>query len=585
MVAVAVKAFGGMVPIVDETLLPETAAAYSENCYLYDGTLRGFPETKVLYTLIGAATATVFRLPNSYANPTYLYDSFWMEFENPDTDVIRAPVFGETFDRFYWASTSDLPSYNTRARIELGSQEWLLGIPTPASLTVGHAGGVGAAQTRTYGITYKSAYGEEGAMFSSLATLGKVDGTWTLTIPPISLTDDGSVGDDRNLNGINIYRTVVGTSGVATYFFVATVAATAITYADTATDAVVAANAQLESQYWSGPPVDLEGWVMMSNGIIAGWRENEVWFSEPYRPHAWPAAYAQTMEYPVVGLGVINQTLVVCTAGYPVTITGTHPALMSASKLNAFEPCTSRGSILSTPEGVYYTSPNGLIVVNVGNAQNVTEKLMSRDKWQQLTRNTKFRAARLGTAYYAFGSIVQGVFEDTAFDVTLATGSFTDADVSGAKLGVLIDVQNSRIGFNLLSSEEEISDVFNDPWSGEVFIIRNGETQWLDQTDSRSVNEEFIWKSKKFQTPMKKNLGAMKIYYTAQSEVLEADYGLIRLYANGVEVWTRNITLPSGKLMRLPSGFKADFWQFQIEAQVKITSLQFGSTPKDLRSV
>lgn len=584
MVAAAVKAFGGMVPIVDDRLLPDTAATYSENCYLYSGVLQGFPEVKRLHDFDDPATSAVFRLPESYDNAGYLYGGFWMEFQNPDTNVIRAPVFGDTYDRFYWASTSDAPLYNTRARIENGDAPWLLGVPLPSSVSVSPSGGVGAATVRTYGVTHVSAYGEEGPMKVTDATAGKVDDTWALTFSAVSGTDDGGVGDDRNIIYTNIYRTVVGSSGVATYFFVAQVAGSATTYNDTDSDDIVSANAQLESQYWSGPPSDLEGWVVMSNGIVAGWRENEVWFSEPYRPHAWPASYAQTVEYPILGLGVVNQTLVVCTAGYPVTMTGNHPAYMNSSKLNAFEPCVSRGSIVSAPEGVYYASPNGLVLVNVGSADNITRNLVSRDRWQQLTRNTQLRAARLGTAYYAFGSVVAGAFEDTAFDVSDATGSFTDEDISGALLGIFIDVQNQRVGFNLLSSEDSMLNVMNDPWSGELFLLRNGGVDWIDQTDPASILEPFVWRSKIFQNPAKKNIGAMRVYFEAQDGVAEDDYGDIIFYANGEQVFTRALAR-SGELMRLPSGFKYDYWQFEIAAQLKVFSVEIGSTPKDLRSV
>lgn len=583
MAAANIKAFGGMRPAIDETLLPDTAAAYSQNCYMYSGNLRGYPETKVLHTLLSGASTTAFRLPETYDDPTYLYGGAWMEFENADTDVVRAPVFGDTYDRFYWASTSDVPMYNTRARIENGDNAWVLGVPTPASLGLSSTGGVGAAVTRTYGITYVSAYGEEGAMKASAAVLGKVDDTWNLVIPAVGASDDGGAGDDRNLTHINVYRTVVGTSGVATYFFVAQLAASATSYADTASDSAVSINAQLESQYWSEPPTDLEGFVVMSNGFLAGWRGNEVWFSEPYRPHAWPASYALTVEYPIIGLGVSNQTLVVCTSGYPVTMTGNHPAYMTQAKLNSFEPCTSRGGIISAPEGVYYTSPNGLILVANGNADNITKALLTRDKWQGLTQNTKFKAARLGTAYYAFGSVQVGVFEDTAFDVSDATGGFTGEDFSGSRLGIMIDMQNERVGFNLLDSEDYISDVFNDPWSGEVFIVRNGEVQWLDQVDPFSLKEEYTWKSKKFQMPAKKNLSAAKVYFTPQDGVSEDDYGTITFYADDQAIITHDLTT-SGKLLRLPSGFKADFWQFEVTAQVEISSIQFGSTPKDLRN-
>ena len=38
----------------------------------------------------------------------------------------------------------------------------------------------------------------------------------------------------------------------------------------------------------------------------------------------------------------------------------------------------------------------------------------------------------------------------------------------------------------------------------------------------------------------------------------------------------------TGELMRLPSGFKADFWQIELEAVVSIDSVQMATSVKEL---
>ena len=112
--------------------------------------------------------------------------------------------------------------------------------------------------------------------------------------------------------------------------------------------------------------------------------------SEAYHWHAWPDAYKYATETPIVGLGVIGQTCVVCTQGYPATVTGSKPATCSFTKATADEPCLSRGSIVSTPQGVIYASQNGLVLVGPNGIQNVTEKLITRERVAAATtrRNT-----------------------------------------------------------------------------------------------------------------------------------------------------------------------------------------------------
>jgi len=61
-------------------------------------------------------------------------------------------------------------------------------------------------------------------------------------------------------------------------------------------------------------------------------------------------------------------------------------------------------------------------------------------------------------------------------------------------------------------------------------------------------------------------------------------YGLLRIYADDELVATREIRT-SGEMFRLPSGFKASFWQFEIEARVHVTNVQLATSAKELAGV
>lgn len=745
MVAFKLDRFGGMIPAMSDELLPEYAAALSENTWLYSGSLVGLPAPKSLHTLLAPTSAKVYRIPASYDRSTYLYNSLWLEFTNVDTDVVRAPVFDDVYDRYYYASTSFPPRYNTRARIEASlkpalpdpdNHSWLLGINPPtvapklevvggsvkadnvrAATTVNGVlntdfiegkkidgvelkkddrifiknqtdakdngirivvAGTGTPPvgippratdmdsgdefvgrffkvlegtvnggsswkitnktspvlgtdaitseevsdlplevTRAYVYTWVTQYKEESAPSTPVVATGIQDGSWNLSELEIpSVLDRGYAANPNAVRWITktrIYRTVTSSSGVATFFFVAEQDCTINFYKDTIKDEEVSSNAQLESFAWTPPPSDLEGLVVMWNGIIAGWRANELWMCEPYRPHAWPVNYVLTMEYPIVGLGVAGQTLVVCTVGNPVTVNGALPEHMTTAKIAAFEPCTSRGSILSSDAGVVFVSPNGLIICNQGSANNITKDLLTRDKWRQYTGEAKLRAAWLGgSAYYAFGAVAPGVFELTAW-----AGSHNDfqpipfeglvvpmadwvskVDTTGAQTGVLIDPTNQRVAFNTLTSNNFVLGVQNDPWSGEVFIIRDGKVDWLDISDMKNPVEPGIWRSKVIQLPDKKNLAAARVYFretfglpeldtlrntNPQTELGPKQWGVCRFYADGRLIYTQELRT-SGELWRLPSGFLADFWQYEIETRLKILNIQVASSVKELGS-
>lgn len=590
MVATKLQNFGGMIPAVDEQLLPSNAASLSENAWVYSGRLAGMNVPEVVHTCSSPAITKVFRLPNNFRDN--IIDSTWVEFQNLDTDVVRAPVIGDTFERYYWASTSAAPQYNTEARMRAGTPSFLLGIPSPAAATLGATGGVSATTVaRAYVSTYVSAYGEEGPPSLPVNLTGKIDDVWTATLGTASTLHT----DDRNLTHRRIYRTITSSNGVATYFLVTELPIATTSYADSLTDTAVSANAQLQTATWTAPPADLKGLCAMPNGMLVGWRKNELWFCEAYRPHAWPAAYVQAVEFPIVGLGVIGQTLVVCTEGFPSAATGINPASISLSKLSVYEPCLSRGSIVSAPEGVYYASQNGLVLVGGGTVRNITREMITKDKWQELVSVATLRGVRLGTAYYAYGSARIGSFETTAFEPS----AFAQDDFAGAYSGVLIDTQNGRVAFNVLHSDIATTNVMSDVWSGEVLIIRAGAVSWLNIGAQNPTHEVFRWRTKMFQLGSKRNLGALRVYFsipstspvlnpvrnTALVQTVGADrYGVMRIYADGRHVQTWELRT-SGELIRVASGFKAEFWQFEFEARVEIISVQVADTIEGLKSV
>lgn len=594
MVAIKLPVFAGMVPSVDAHLLSNQNASFAENTWLYSGALSGLPSNVLLRQLANPSAGAAFRIPGNPQNPSYIFESAWVEFDNPDTSFIHAPIAGDSFDRFYWAFPGGDPRYNTRARILANQPSWLLGIPQAGKPAVSVSGGVSATiVSRAYVATLVTEYGEEGPSSDPILINAKVDATFSVTLQG---ADAGDLGVNRNVKKINLYRTIVATSGTVTYYLVATKDAltTAQTFDDVSTDAVVASRPIMESTAWTAPPSDLEGMVVMPNGIIAGWRENELWFSEAYRPHAWPAVYSLSVEYNIVGLGVTNQTLVVCTEGHPMTASGVNPASITTSKLGSFEPCLSRGSILSTEQGVYYASPNGLIIVNPGVAENITAKVMSRDQWIEVTRKAPVRAARFGSAYFAYGAGLAKAFQDDLFQ----PGTVQMGSTEGARAGFLIDPFNDNVGVNYLASDKDVYNVMNDDWSGELFIIKDGKIYFMDQTPGYAI-QPYQWNSKIYQTSDALNFAAFKVYFYEPvgfatpnppnydpNQVFDPDTqkAVVRIYADNRLVLTHELRV-SGELHRIPSGFQAEFWRVELEAKVKIKSFQMATSVKELSNV
>jgi len=762
MTAYKIDKFGGMLPAWDTRLLPEGQADYSENAYLFSGALIGWRQPKLLIPLRDPAAKYVYRVPNrdSSDNSITATDSHWMEFPDPDTTVMHSPVVQDEWQRYYWASASDLPRYNTYERIRSDQHSWVLGVPAsgctpgvtvtgggdimqvghatvppdggggyhayhggneiflipivpdgsmiiesvgfmpastdaamhfeavvytdlnglpyqrigvgeevtgitagsaavsgfnngpsvisnktywvgiahdnpmyvvvadarvndsatssntftngppnPIAAATGHPGfqmwanmlGASVFEARGYVYTWVTEYGEEGPPSEPVLVNGWSNAIWTVECfqPPIENlgvdyvdpVDGLTKHAQRNITKTRIWRTISSQAGQGTYFFVAEIPVAQSTYVDTAPDDQVALNEQLMSLFWFAPPTDLQAIVPFPNGIAVGFRKNEIWFSEAYRPHAWPPGYVITTEFPIVGIGVCGQAIVACTQGTPYVANGVNPSSMALTKINLAEPCLHRGSIVSTDTTVLYVSQNGLIQVSQSGAgDNMTEGWISRERWQKLTPHVKVRAIKLTSAYFAFGGdpILDG------FTVELSSEDKTSFTIWPQAGG-------HRLGFNKLTSPNEynIDNVEVDPWTGTGLLVQNGGIYYYDFTDQSPIIVPYKWRSKTYQQLARKNFEAIRVWFTVpdttppltarnvshpQPELGDNQYGIVRVYVDDA-LWTTREIRKSGELLRIFSGIKGEQWQFEIEGRVHISNMQVSTSVKELATV
>ncbi len=481
-------------------------------------------------------------------------------------------------------------------------------------------------ESRAYVYTWISAYGEESPPSPYTLVDGWSNGTWTIGLfnPP---PDD--LGGIRNLAVLRIYRTVTSTSGLTTYYqvgdvslgstdpdavaFVAIdtgVVAPAATFSDTTPDNVVAINIQLPSTNFFPPPADLQGFVNLPNGTIAAWKNNEVWFCEPYFPHAWPPGYVLAVDFPIVGLGVTSGAVVACTSANAYVMTGTTPGQFSIFKCVKPEPCTSRGSIVSLESGVYYISPNGLIQVpSTGALNNMTQSWIKKEDWNALVPQKNTRAIPLATTYFCWGT-TNGTDDSVAqvgFNAELGTDtvSFTVwPQAGGHRLGFM--PMTSPLGF-------DIDNLFIDPWTGQGVLIMNGAEYWYDFSDTAPSIQPYDWLSKKYQEVAKKNYSAMRIYFTVPpntpaqapnpniqpaydaswNSLADGQWGIIKIWADpddGTHSGNMQLVMArelrtNGQIMRIPDGFKAENWQVEVMSRVVISNIQFATSVQELVTV
>lgn len=165
----------------------------------------------------------------------------------------------------------------------------------------------------------------------------------------------------------------------------------------------------LGSSSYEPPPESMVGLTMCQNGIMAGFIDQEVYFSEIDKPHAWPTEYTIKLEHKIVALIPASGNLLVLTDGYPYLISGSDPANMAEQKIDALYPCVSKRSIASLSIGIIYASNDGLVLYNPGASPSLlTKYAFNSETWE----------AALDPS-----TIIGGVYEDT-YVASHSTGGF-----------------------------------------------------------------------------------------------------------------------------------------------------------------
>lgn len=249
------------------------------------------------------------------------------------------------------------------------------------------------------------------------------------TVSPLGYTNEsGQNPENVIVTGKRIYRATAGE-----YLFVAEVDKAVTTFVDTVpADAL---GVPLPSMDWGLAPSEMQGLINLPNGVMAGFVGRDVYFCDPYRPYAWPSAYQQTLDYPVVGFGRMDTTLVALTTGSPYTIQGSSPEFAVVVKSDLEQACVSKRSIVSMGGAVYYASPDGLMALMSGGSKVLTEGMFTREQWQAL-KPTTLHAYGFENRYIAFhdAATVNGeTYYGFIFDMT--TGQFTQHTISGVTAG------------------------------------------------------------------------------------------------------------------------------------------------------
>lgn len=600
MAGLKLSAFAGIAPRVGVALLQDNEAETAINTKLYSGELRAWNQPD---NVTGANNLVADAL-SMYKHKNTSGGDLWLSWTT-DVNVVPSPIFDTGENPIYYTG-SGTPKKTNSTLSQTGTgpypgDYYEMGVPAPASAPgVSAAGGSGTAESRVYLYTHISLFGtiEEESAPSPASSVVSVLPGGTVTVS--SLPAAAPAGD-YHITKVRIYRAVSGTTSTI-YLKVADVNIGTTSYSDTKTAAQL--GGALESSNYNMPPTDMQGIASMANGILVGFRENEIYFSEPYVPHAWPAEYSLTVEYPIVGIGCFGESVVVATQGNPFVISGSTPQSMSQAKIPLFEPCVSKRSIVSDDTGVMYASPNGIVKIAQGFAGVATNSLFTRDEWQRKKPSTMLGAILDGAYYLFWEDVASDIQRCLILDRNETASALTETSVYTK--AVFVDPTSAQLYFSIGTEVNEWEGNANSylsyEWLSKLFILPRpvnfsalqveANFEDVDLANALIAENAAIIASNQALFASGVNLMSavnahdvndMYVNGSLMAEIpdeVSSRFIQISIYCNGVLVTTRQIT--DRQTYRLPSGFKGDRWQFRVTGNVPIKAIKFAETGKEL---
>lgn len=575
--------FIGEIPRVISRNLPDTAASSAENVRLDDGGLTPFRKSRLVDSL---------PVPVSGYKTIVKHDGTWYGWES-FVKAVPGPV---AQDRLYVTGDGS-------PKMIVGGVEYELAVPSPTTkLTAALSGTVTSenGSTRLYVYTYVTDFGEE----SEPCPIS--DGIYWKPGQTVTLSGFQGAPAGRNITKQRIYRSQTSFTGTQLYF-IAERNVSSADFTDNIDQNLIAE--PLPSLEWNKPVDTLKGIVSMPNGMMAAFSGKDVYFCEPYRPHAWPEAYMMTVDYDVVALGVIGATLVVMTTGNPYTISGGSPGNMYMEKLELNLPCLSAYGVQDLGYSVVYPSHDGLVSVSTGGARVLTEQTVTRNQWRQYNPSFMFSGQYDGKYFASYNYYDQLLKRER-------TGSFViDTTQSQPFLyrtslrptAYHYDIEDGRLYYAELDggiyewdSPLEVRSLYE--WKSKEFFVpkptnfgsimietsRNlsdEEIALLEQAiiDATTLNEGKITTGLLGSTLNAEAINVMPVNADSMVEIPEINQTVqVNIYADDVLVASVDSI---NEIARLPAGFLARKWQVEISGDTPIDAVTMSNTAFELSNV
>lgn len=624
---ITIQSFSGAIPRIGSRLLDPNQATTARNAKFWSGELRPLLEDKAVVE-IEPATGTAFQTLYRYDHPTL--DPIWLR-NLEQLSITKGPVLADTKNRVYFSgldvprvTNSDLILADETAFTTSNSYPLSVPKPTETAEMVVSGTGSGQAEARAYVYTYARQWDteklDESAPSSPAQTVG---GDLTVDVENDQTVTLSNLGDTTrtDLTHMIIYRSNTG-STTSSYnkvikFNLADARAGSVanvTYDDvndlfTFTDDVLTEDlsGELVSQDWDVPLDELQGIVSLNNGILVGYTGNDLYMSYPFQPHAWPASYRKTVDYPITGIGHFGNTVVILTEAFPHLLTVSTPESAALTPINEVAPCVSSRSIVNAGDAVYYASTVGIVRVSSSGVNLVTQALYSKEEWQALNPESMHSALYEGR-YYTFYTLEDGSSDSLVID--FVEGNAGVSTISGYYETYYVEPEENKLYYikRRTDSTRYVWELEGDSaahrsytWMSKKFIVPTGPVNlaaarvlgelpykdpWINEQEEIEDNNS-IFEDKELEGELNQatvneiTLGGDKLtnLYAKYSDASAVSF---KLYADGSLIHTEEVTV--NQAFRLPAGIVGTEYQCEISGNLNVFRVDLATSMSEVPS-
>jgi len=590
-----ITTFDGIRPRVGAHLLDNGMATIARNVRIGSGMLKPLGVMRDLFVNVPQDTKSIYHWQDDWLfysdarsfapGPAKSYSE---EQEDEDGDALAK----ERNERRLFISNDDAGGLYVYRK---NATYWKLGVPAPTTAptveTTSNPKSSSTKETRVYVYTYVNSLGQESAPSPASETIDvqgqkvKVSG---INGDVAQITADGYCP----ILFIRIYRLAVGNED-AGYLLVNVksndgqgTAVSKNSYTDKISDRDL--GEALPSLGWRAPSEELKMITAVGNGSYAAFVDNEVRFSQPLYPYAWPDALSHVLEYEIVGMVRSSVYLYIFTKGSVYYMSVDDVTSSVPVKMEGIYPCLSAQGIVSIPGGAVFPCQDGLYFVGAGYSKpfKISSPYFDEPQWAALWPAQARGAYSNGVLYYFLAQpkwmgsagLLMKLGVDEGGNATIQNMTSTDAPVD-------IPYTDDNDGFLYCKSGTSLLR-----WEGDV---NTGEPE------SKS-NMEAAWQSKSFLTGNKVNFSCAIVEQGIEDdpvyEVKESQYEAVQddlpkmnepqnytrviFFRNGKEFYRREIT--DREAFVLPAGFTGRTLQLRIETNVWVRRVAVAESMAEL---